>query len=113
MASARFLGPTGADVSLYWAMAPHSTARPLSLSAPVGPRNLALAIGKRLRLEGMLVGDHYGLQPQFVAEVGGWLREGKLVFEETVVEGFDQAVDAFLGLLRGANTGKMLVRVAD
>jgi len=82
-------------------------------SAPVGPRNLALAIGKRLRLEGMLVGDHYGLQPQFVAEVGGWLREGKLVFEETVVEGFDQAVDAFLGLLRGANTGKMLVRVAD
>jgi NADPH-dependent curcumin reductase CurA len=81
-------------------------------SWPVGPRNLALAIGKRLRLEGMLVGDHYGLQPQFVAEVGGWLRDGRLVFEETVVDGFDQAVEAFLGLLRGANTGKMLVRVA-
>ena len=76
-----------------------------------GPRNLALAIGKRLRLEGMIVGDHYGLQPQFVAEVGGWLAEGKLVSEDTVVEGFDQAVEAFLGLLRGANTGKMLVHV--
>ena len=78
---------------------------------PAGPRNLALAIGKRLRLEGMIVGDHYGLQPQFVAEVGGWLAEGKLVSEDTVVEGFDQAVEAFLGLLRGANTGKMLVHV--
>ena len=78
---------------------------------PAGPRNLALAIGKRLRLEGMLVGDHYALQPQFVAEVGGWLAEGKLVVEETVVDGFGQAVDAFLGMLRGANTGKMLVRV--
>ena len=80
---------------------------------PAGPRNLALAIGKRLRLEGMLVGDHYALQPQFVAEVGGWLAEGRLVVGETVVDGFDHAVDAFLGLLRGANTGKMLVRVGD
>jgi NADPH-dependent curcumin reductase CurA len=78
---------------------------------PAGPRNLALVIGKRLRLEGMLVGDHYGLQPQFAAEVGGWLAEGRLVFEDTVVEGFDRMADAFLGLLRGENTGKMLVRV--
>jgi NADPH-dependent curcumin reductase CurA len=79
--------------------------------APVGPRNLALAIGKRLRLEGMLVGDHYGLQPAFAAEVGGWLREGKLHVEETVVDGFENTVDAFIGMLRGANTGKMLVHV--
>ena len=79
---------------------------------PTGPRNLALVIGKRLRLEGMLVGDHYALQPQFVAEVGGWLAEGRLVSEETVVEGFDRAVEAFLGMLRGENTGKMLVHVA-
>jgi NADPH-dependent curcumin reductase CurA len=78
---------------------------------PPGPRNLALAIGKRLRLQGMLVRDHQALRPQFVAEVGGWLAEGRLVVEETVVDGIDHAVDAFLGLLRGANTGKMLVRV--
>jgi NADPH-dependent curcumin reductase CurA len=80
--------------------------------APAGPRNLALAIGKRLRLEGMLVGDHYAMQPQFVEEVGGWLREGKLVVDETVVDGFENAVDAFLSMLRGANTGKMLVKLA-
>ncbi|MFC1409948.1 NADP-dependent oxidoreductase [Streptacidiphilus sp. N1-12] len=82
-----------------------------STEPPVGPRNLALAIGKRLRLQGMLVRDHYALQPQFVEEVGGWLRDGRLVADETVVDGFEHAVDAFLGMLRGSNTGKMLVRV--
>ncbi|SEM15335.1 NADP-dependent oxidoreductase [Streptacidiphilus jiangxiensis] len=78
---------------------------------PAAPRNLATVIGKRLTLQGMLVGDHYDLQREFVTEVGGWLRDGRLRFEETVVDGFDNAVDAFLGLLRGANTGKMLVHV--
>ncbi|AUG77089.1 NADP-dependent oxidoreductase [Kitasatospora sp. MMS16-BH015] len=78
-------------------------------TAPAGPRNLALAIGKRLRLEGMLVGDHSALQPQFVAEVGGWLQDGSLRYDETVVEGVEHAFEAFIGLLRGDNTGKMVV----
>ncbi|GAA1215632.1 NADP-dependent oxidoreductase [Kitasatospora nipponensis] len=82
-------------------------------SAPAGPRNLALAIGKRLRLEGMLVSDHAALKPQFVAEVAGWLKDGSLRSEETVVDGVEHAVDAFLGLLRGENTGKMVVRLAS
>ncbi|MFF2076413.1 NADP-dependent oxidoreductase [Kitasatospora sp. NPDC058162] len=80
-------------------------------TAPAAPRNLAMAIGKRLRLEGMLVGDHAALQPQFVTEVGGWLRSGELRGEETVVDGFENAAEAFIDLLRGANTGKMVVRL--
>ncbi|WP_372407516.1 NADP-dependent oxidoreductase [Streptomyces luteireticuli] len=74
-----------------------------------GPNNLALAIGKRLRLQGMLVVDHEDLRPQFVEEVGGWIRSGELKRDETVVHGVESAVDAFLGLLSGANTGKMIV----
>ncbi|MGW1884797.1 NADP-dependent oxidoreductase [Streptomyces sp. NPDC001970] len=73
------------------------------------PRNLALVIGKRLRLQGMLVRDHEALQPQFVQEVAGWLRSGELKYTETVVEGIEHGVDAFLGMLRGENTGKMIV----
>ncbi|MFW5473528.1 NADP-dependent oxidoreductase [Knoellia sp. CPCC 206450] len=73
------------------------------------PRNLALVIGKRLRLQGMLVGDHAALQPQFVEEVGGWLASGELTYAETRVEGIENGVDAFLGLMRGENTGKMVV----
>ncbi|MEU4130892.1 NADP-dependent oxidoreductase [Streptomyces wuyuanensis] len=73
------------------------------------PRNLALVIGKRLRLQGMLVNDHRALQGQFVQEVAGWLASGELKYDETVVEGIENGFDAFLGLLRGENTGKMIV----
>jgi len=80
-------------------------------TAPAAPRNLALAIGKRLTLRGFIVGDHGARMPEMVAEVGGWLREGKLSFSETVVDGLQNAPEALLGLLRGENTGKMVVRI--
>ncbi|MFE9932382.1 NADP-dependent oxidoreductase [Streptomyces sp. NPDC005533] len=77
--------------------------------AAPGPRNLMQVIGKRLRLQGILVGDHAGLQQQFVQDVAGWLRSGELRYDETVVEGVENAASAFLGMLRGENTGKMIV----
>jgi NADPH-dependent curcumin reductase CurA len=78
-----------------------------------GPRNLWFAISKRLTLRGFIVGDHSTLMPEFLAEMSGWLAEGKVRFSETVVEGLENAPDAFIGLLRGQNTGKMVVRVGD
>ncbi|MFP3991165.1 NADP-dependent oxidoreductase [Streptomyces sp. E11-3] len=74
-----------------------------------GPRNMAMVIGKRLRLQGMLVGDHADLQPEFVREVAGWIASGELKYDETFVEGIENGVEAFLGMLRGDNTGKMIV----
>ena len=80
---------------------------------PPGPRNIGgTMVAKRLRLEGFLVGDHTDLRPEFIETVSGWLRSGELVVRETVREGLDGAVDAFLDLLRGGNTGKMVVRLA-
>ncbi|RLV08593.1 NADP-dependent oxidoreductase [Streptomyces griseocarneus] len=73
------------------------------------PRNLAAVIGKRLRIQGMIVTDHYGLQRQFVEEVGAWVRSGELKYRETVVHGIEHATEAFVGMLRGENTGKMIV----
>ncbi|PWU46189.1 NADP-dependent oxidoreductase [Micromonospora sp. S4605] len=78
---------------------------------PAAPRNLALVIGKRLTLRGFLVGDHGALRGQFVREMSGWLRDGSIGYDETVVDGIEHAPEAFLGLLRGENLGKMLVRV--
>jgi NADPH-dependent curcumin reductase CurA len=78
---------------------------------PPGPRNLPLLIGKRLTLRGFLVADHMDRYDDFVREVGGWIREGRLTFEETVFSGIENAVEAFLAMLGGANTGKMLVRL--
>ncbi|GIG65956.1 NADP-dependent oxidoreductase [Phytomonospora endophytica] len=82
-----------------------------STEPPTAPRNLGLLIGKRATLKGFLVGDHGALMPEFLAEAAPWLRDGSLIADETVVEGVDNAVDAFLGMLRGENLGKMLVRV--
>ncbi|MFE9958721.1 NADP-dependent oxidoreductase [Micromonospora sp. NPDC005299] len=78
---------------------------------PAAPRNLALLIGKRLTLRGFLVGDHGHLREQFVQEMAGWLRDGRISYDETVVDGIERAPEAFLGMLRGENLGKMLVRV--
>ncbi|MFG2210826.1 NADP-dependent oxidoreductase [Streptomyces sp. NPDC048638] len=75
------------------------------------PRNLAMVIGKRLRLQGLLVSDHAALQPQFVEEASAWIRSGELKFSETKVSGIENGVEAFLGLLRGENTGKMIVSI--
>ncbi|OLB76545.1 MAG: NADP-dependent oxidoreductase [Actinobacteria bacterium 13_2_20CM_2_71_6] len=77
-----------------------------------GPANLALAIGKRLTLRGFLVGDHEDRRPDFLAEMSGWLRTGQLRADETVVDGIGNAPAAFLGVLRGENIGKMVVRLA-
>jgi len=77
--------------------------------ATPGPRNMPMIIGKRLTLRGFIVFDHADLRPQFEAEVGQWLAEGKIVWRETLVEGIDNAVNGFQDLMAGANTGKMLI----
>ncbi|MFF7919638.1 NADP-dependent oxidoreductase [Streptomyces mirabilis] len=76
-----------------------------------GPKNLARLIQTRGRIEGFLVGDHYDLQAQFVQEVGAWVRSGELKYSETVVEGIENNLEAFFGVLRGDNVGKMIVKL--
>ncbi len=79
---------------------------------PPGPRNLFQLVGKGLTLKGFIV-SWYAAEhgAAFAAEVGGWLRSGQLTYDETVVQGLDHTVDAFLGMLRGENTGKMVVAI--
>lgn len=78
---------------------------------PAGPHNLGLIIGKRLTLRGFIVSDHWDRMPDMIADVRRWLSEGKLFHTETVVDGLEAAPSAFINLLRGHNTGKMIVRL--
>jgi NADPH-dependent curcumin reductase CurA len=78
-----------------------------------GPSNLFNVIAKRLTIRGMIVSDWLDHQKEFEMEVGGYFRAGKLKSKETVVEGLEQAVDAFLGLFQGQNVGKMVVKLAQ
>jgi len=80
--------------------------------APVpGPRNLMMMVSKRLTMRGFIVSDHGDAASEFYRRAGAWVADGSLTWRETVVDGLDNAVDAFLGLHRGDNTGKMLVRL--
>ncbi|GAA3840560.1 NADP-dependent oxidoreductase [Sphaerisporangium flaviroseum] len=78
---------------------------------PPGPRNLFQVIAKRLTLRGFIVNDHADRMPDMIKEIGQWLQERRITFEETVVEGLENAPAAFLGMLRGENLGKMIVRL--
>lgn len=78
-----------------------------------GPRYMVMVIGKRIKIQGFIVSDHLAKMPEFLTEVGGWLKAGKLKYRETIVEGVENAPRAFLGLLRGENLGKMLVKVGE
>jgi NADPH-dependent curcumin reductase CurA len=79
--------------------------------AAPGPRNMWLVVTRRLRLQGFIVTDHGDLAKEYLTTAAGWLREGRLKYKETYADGLDHAVDAFLDLHRGANIGKMLVRL--
>lgn len=78
-----------------------------------GPRNLALTIGRRLRMEGFIVVDHLHRLPQFLAEMVPALRSGKILHRETAVQGIEHAPEAFVALLRSgdAHMGKLVIRV--
>ena len=76
-----------------------------------GPPNLAQLIGRNIRMEGFIVSHHFGMMPQFIADLTKWVAEGKVSWKETVFEGIDKAPDAFIGLFKGENLGKMLVKL--
>jgi NADPH-dependent curcumin reductase CurA len=76
-----------------------------------GPRNIYLAVEKRIRLQGLIGADHFDLLADFSREMSGWIKDGKVQMRETVVAGLENAATAFIGLFKGANTGKMLVRL--
>ena len=97
---------THGRVALCGAIANYNATEP-----PPAPRNLGLVITKRLTLRGFLVIDHPGRMADMIGEVGAWLREDRLVYAETVVDGLEHAPDAFISMLRGGNTGKMIVRL--
>ncbi|MFI9061036.1 NADP-dependent oxidoreductase [Streptomyces sp. NPDC053429] len=79
--------------------------------SPAAPRNLFEIVHKSLRLEGVLVLHHTNLQDELEEFLVPHLRSGRIGTDTTVMQGFEHTVEAFLGLLRGDNLGKMLVRV--
>ncbi|MCP3426175.1 NADP-dependent oxidoreductase [Rothia sp. AR01] len=76
-----------------------------------GPDNLTNVIKNSLMLQGFTLGEYAGFAREFQERMGAWLAAGEIAYDETVVEGVENAVAAFLGMMRGENVGKMVVRI--
>jgi NADPH-dependent curcumin reductase CurA len=79
--------------------------------APIPMTNPSLILRSRLRIEGFIVGEHMEVWPEALKELGGLVASGKLKYRETVAQGIEAAPEAFLGLLKGRNFGKQLVKL--
>jgi NADPH-dependent curcumin reductase CurA len=76
-----------------------------------GPNNLILIVGLSLTMRGFIVSNHFDMMPEFLADMAKWAKDGKMKWRETIVEGIDKAPESFIGLFKGENFGKMLVKV--
>lgn len=79
----------------------------------VGPRNLSYVLIHRALIKGFIVSDYARQFSEAFPKLGEWVQSGQLKYRETVVKGFENIPNAFLGLFRGENIGKQLVKVAD
>ena len=84
---------------------------------PLGPDRLGLLtrtlLVKRIKMQGFIIFDDYAHRyGEFFAEMSQWLKDGKIKFREDVIDGLENAPQAFIGLLEGKNFGKLVVRVA-
>lgn len=80
---------------------------------PHGLNNLHRLLVNRVRLQGFVVSDRLDLWPAALKELGGWVAVGKLKYKESIVEGIEHAPRAFIGMLRGENFGKQLVKLVQ
>lgn len=96
----------GGRVAVCGAISAYNAAEPVP-----GPRNMGNIITQSLTLKGFTLGGYTHLAGEFQQHMAEWFGAGKIAHDETVVEGLDHAVDAFLGLMRGDNIGKMVVKI--
>ena len=78
-----------------------------------GIRNLENIHRKRIRMEGFIVTDHWRRMGEFQAEVGGWLKAGKIKYKIDMTDGLENATAALIGVLEGKNFGKQVVKIGD
>ena len=80
-------------------------------TTPMAFRFIQRIISARISLKGFIVSDYFPRMAEFYSEMGPWVANGTVKSRETVVEGLENTPDAFLGLFKGENTGKMLVKL--
>jgi NADPH-dependent curcumin reductase CurA len=81
-------------------------------AAITAPQMMRATLTKRLTFRGFIVSDFAARHADFLRDMSAWVKGGRIKYREDVIEGLEQAPQALIGLLRGENFGKRLVRVA-
>ena len=76
------------------------------------PLLLTTVLRQRVNVQGFIIFDHYKRAPAFQQDMRGWLREGRVHYREQIIDGLENAPQGLMGLLRGENFGKLIVRVS-
>ena len=90
----------------------HYNATALPVGPDRTPKLLGLVLRKKVRMQGFIITDHFDEFGAFIAEVSPAVLDGSIVVREDVVEGLEQAPEAFIGMLTGTNFGKLVVKVS-
>jgi NADPH-dependent curcumin reductase CurA len=80
-------------------------------TAGPGLKRIFRIVSHKVRMQGFIVSEHFDMMPAFSAAMTGWLKNGKIKYRETVIEGIENMPKALVGLFRGENFGKLLVKV--
>jgi NADPH-dependent curcumin reductase CurA len=82
-------------------------------ATPASSPDFRYVLAKRLTVRGFIIIDHSARFDDFLRDVSVWLREGRIKYREDIIDGLEQAPEAFIGLLQGRNFGKQIIRVAQ
>ena len=99
---------TGARISVCGQISQYNLEEP-----EPGPRNMGALVVNQAKMEGFLVGKFANRFEEARHRIAGWIKRGKIQYKEDIVEGIENAPRAFMGMLRGENFGKLLIKVAD
>lgn len=80
-------------------------------SVPMGPRVETTLVKNSALMQGFIVSNYAAKFPEAISQLSSWLQAGKLTYSETIINGFDQIPQAFIGLFEGQNNGKMIVKI--
>jgi NADPH-dependent curcumin reductase CurA len=81
-----------------------------SAETPIGPRLQPMLLTRSVLMQGFIVGNFQNEYPEGIKHLANWVKDGKIKFTETIENGFDNLPNALLGLFKGNNTGKMIVK---